>query len=868
MSAEVLRLDHIVKSYPGVLALRDVSFLVWPGEVHALVGENGAGKSTLMAVAAGVVAADSGMVEIGGHRLTRASPAAAQELGLAVVYQHATVLDDLSVAENLLFSLPPGRRPARSDVPEWARTHLAGVGADIPPGTRASELTIAQRQLVEIARALALEAKVLVLDEPTESLTETESARLFEQVERLRAAGTAVVYISHRFPEVQRIASRITVLRDGEIRGTFDADAVTEQDVLQLIVGREVSHVFPDKPGRVTARPAQALLTARGLSGYRFAGVDLELNPGEIVGLAGVEGNGQRELLRTLAGLLPSAGEIDVGGQRVTGLTPATAAARGIVHLPGDRHTEGAFLPLSVRENFSALILPKLARLGIVDRAREQTRALEAMRVLNIRAPGIEAAVTSLSGGNQQKVVFARSLAAEPVVLLADEPTRGVDVGARIEIYRLLRDFANAGHAVLALSSDAVELAGLCDRVLVFSRGRVVRELAGQDLTEREITGAAILASRDQPAAAEEPTEPAAAKPARRRWRGRPPAARGRPPAAFGRLPAAFGRLPAALGSDHFPAGVLAVLAVLLAVYTGGRNGRFLDSYNLSNTMLLAGIGIFVAGGQLTVLLAGSIDLSVGPLMGLVVVIMSFFASSGHGVPGLLAGIVVSLLAGVGVGVMNVIGIRLIRLPAVIATLVTYIFLQGLALVLRPSPSGYIDTSAIRVLQDKVGVFPVVTLISVAMLLACQWLLRHSRLGVELRAVGSAEPRARRMGARVERTFVTAHVACSVYAVLAGLTLTSVVGVGQAGLGVEYTLTSITAAVLGGASIFGGRGSYLGALIGALLIQEIIAATSFLGLGAAWQEWLPGLLILAGAGLFSRARGRAGSLLQAGITAG
>ncbi|HZR54098.1 MAG TPA: ATP-binding cassette domain-containing protein [Streptosporangiaceae bacterium] len=847
MSAEVLRLDHIVKSYPGVLALRDVSFSVWPGEVHALVGENGAGKSTLMAVAAGVVAADSGMVEIGGQRLTRASPAAAQELGLAVVYQHATVLDDLSVAENLLFSLPPGRRPARSDVPEWARTHLAGVGADIPPGTRASELTIAQRQLVEIARALALEAKVLVLDEPTESLTETESARLFEQVERLRAAGTAVVYISHRFPEVQRIASRITVLRDGEIRGTFDADAVTEQDVLQLIVGREVSHVFPDKPARVTARHAQALLTARGLSGHRFAGVDLELNPGEIVGLAGVEGNGQRELLRTLAGLLPSAGEIDAGGQRVTGLTPATAAARGIVHLPGDRHTEGAFLPLSVRENFSALILPKLARLGVVDRAREQTRALEAMAVLNIRAPGIEAAVTSLSGGNQQKVVFARSLAAEPVVLLADEPTRGVDVGARIEIYRLLRDFANAGHAVLALSSDAVELAGLCDRVLVFSRGRVVRELAGQDLTEREITGAAILAPRDQPAAAAEPAEPTATKPARRRWRG---------------------RLPAALGSDHFPAAVLAVLAVLLAVYTGGRNGRFLDSYNLSSTMLLAGIGIFVAGGQLTVLLAGSIDLSVGPLMGLVVVIMSFFASSGHGVPGLLAGIVVSLLAGVGVGAMNVIGIRLIRLPAVIATLVTYIFLQGLALVLRPSPSGYIDTSAIRVLQDKVGVFPVVTLISVAMLLACQWLMRHSRLGVELRAVGSAEPRARRMGARVERTFVTAHVACSVYAVLAGLTLTSVVGVGQAGLGVEYTLTSITAAVLGGASIFGGRGSYLGALIGALLIQEIIAATSFLGLGAAWQEWLPGLLILAGAGLFSRARGRAGSLLQAGITAG
>jgi ribose transport system ATP-binding protein len=839
MSTEVLRLDHIVKSFPGVLALKDVSFTVKPGEVHALVGENGAGKSTLMAVAAGVIAPDSGTVEIGGHRLTRPSPAAAQQLGLAVVYQHATVIDDLSVAENLLFSLPPDRRPARSGAAEWARTQLAAVGADIAPGTRAGELTIAQRQLVEIARALALESKVLVLDEPTESLTEAESARLFEQVEQLRDAGAAVVYISHRFPEVRRIASRITVLRDGEIRGTFDADAVTEQDVLQLIVGREVSGIFPDKLAAPLAADAP-LLAARQLTGPRFTAVDLELRPGEIVGLAGVEGNGQRELLRALAGLVPSSGEIQVSGESVTGLTPAAAGARGIVHLPGDRHTEGAFLPLSVREN-SALILPKLSRWGVVDRGREAAGAREAVSALNVRTPGIESPVAGLSGGNQQKVVFARSLAAEPNVLLADEPTRGVDVGARMEIYRLLRDFAGAGHAVLALSSDAIELVGLCDRVLVFSRGRVARELAGKDLTERAITGSAILATRDD---AGQPDEPAA-QDTRHGWRRWRPA------------------MPGLLGSDHLPAGVLVVLAVLLAAYTTSRNGLFLDSYNLSNTMLLASILIFVAGGQLTVLLAGSIDLSVGPLMGLVVVIMSFFATAGHGLPGLLTGIAVSLLAGVAVGVVNAVGIRLVRLPAVIATLVMYIFLQGLGLVLRPTPSGYIDASSIRLLQTKVGVVPVVALISVIALAAGQWMLRHSRRGVELRAVGSAQPRAQRMGARVQTTIVGAHVTCSVFAVLAGIALTSLVGVGQAGLGTDYTLTSITAAVLGGASIYGGRGSYLGAIVGAFLIQEIVAATSFLGLGEAWQEWLPGLLILAGAGLFSRARGRAGGLLMA-----
>jgi ribose transport system ATP-binding protein len=247
---------------------------------------------------------------------------------------------------------------------------------------------------------------------------------------------------------------------------------------------------------------------------------------------------------------------------------------------------------------------------------------------------------------------------------------------------------------------------------------------------------------------------------------------------------------------------------------------------------------------------------------------MSFFASSGHGTIGFLEGAVLSVLAGVLVALVNVLGIRLVRLPAVIATLVVYIFLQGLGLVLRPTPRGYIDTSTINLLQAKIGAVPVVMVLAVAAVAVCQWLMRHSRIGVELRAVGSQESRARRLGARVQTSFVAAHILCSLFAVLAGLVLTSLVGVGQAGLGIQYTLTSITAAVLGGASIFGGRGSYLGALIGAVLIQEIITATSFLGLAEAWQEWLPGLLILAGAGLFSRARGQAASLTGAGVARG
>jgi ribose transport system ATP-binding protein len=829
MSSTVLRLTNVVKTYPGVTALKTVSFDVQAGEVHALVGENGAGKSTLMGVAAGSIVPDSGTVEIDGRPLLKPSPAAAQMLGLAVVYQHSTVLDDLSVMENLMFPMASDRRPAYADAPAWARPHLAAVGAAVRPTMRADELGIAARQLVEIARALALEARVLVLDEPTESLTAAESELLFEKIAQLREAGTGIVYISHRFYEVQRIADRITVLRDGEARGTFAANAITEDDVLRLIVGRAVEQIFPDKPGLSVEGEASAaapLLETAHLAGARFSVDAFRLQPGEIVGLAGVEGNGQREFLRALAGMEPHNGTLSVAGRSGSFSTPAQVQAAGVVYLSADRHAEGAFLPLSVRDNISALVLGQLSRFGVVSRRRETALAGDSATALDVRTPSVAAPVEQLSGGNQQKVMIARSLAAGPRVLLADEPTRGVDVGARIEIYRLLREFAISGHAVVVASSDAVELQGLCDRVLVFSRGAVVQELSGSELTERAITGAALMAGSSSRVRATQ----------RERRQG---------------ILHRLGR------SDHLPAAVLTVLIVGLALYTNAGHPLFLHSRNINSLLLLGTVLMFAAVGQLVVLLIGSIDLSVGPLIGLVVVVMSFFATKGHGNAGLVVGILVALAVGAGVGLLNGVLIRVVRLPAVVATLVTYIFLQGLSLLLRPQPAGYIDHHVAQLIQKKVVVVPIVTIAAIVLALACEWVLRRGRAGLVLRAVGSDEARARRLGANVTLAYLGAHVACSIAAVLAGLVLTSVVGVGQASLGTTYTLTSITAVVLGGASIFGGRGSFIGALLAALLLQEITTATSFLGLAEAWQDWLPGVLILAGAGVFSRARGQA-----------
>ncbi|HSP73400.1 MAG TPA: ATP-binding cassette domain-containing protein, partial [Gaiellaceae bacterium] len=300
----VLRLADVVKTFPGVVALEGVTFEVAEGEVHALVGENGAGKSTLMAVAAGSTLADSGTVEIGGAVMEQPSPAAAQALGLAVVYQHLSILEDLTVAENMVFAMPRERRPPMSRALAWTRAQVASVGARIDPAARVAELSVADRQLLEIAKALAFDPKVLILDEPTESLTAAESERLFERIRAIAGRGTAIVYISHRLPEVRQIADRITVLRDGETRGTMAAADASEADILRLIIGRAVEQAFPDKRG--AQADGGTLLDVRGLSGPRFHDVDLAVAPGEIVGLAGVEGNGQREFLRGLAGLLPS----------------------------------------------------------------------------------------------------------------------------------------------------------------------------------------------------------------------------------------------------------------------------------------------------------------------------------------------------------------------------------------------------------------------------------------------------------------------------------------------------------------------------------------------------------------------------------
>jgi ribose transport system ATP-binding protein len=811
----------VTKRFPGVLALDDVELEVRAGEVHALVGENGAGKSTLMAIAAGALPPDAGSVEICGVALEGDDPLEAARAGLAVVYQHPALLPDLTVRENLALALPPGVAPDETQTADWAESALARAGAAVHPEVRVADLSVADRHLVEIAKALMHEPRLLILDEPTEPLNRPEIDRLFALVRELVRGGTAVVYISHRIPEVTAIANRLTVLRDGRTQGTVSVDAVDEHEIVQRIVGRPIEAAFPPKPPIGAAPP---LLAVEGLTSSDFHDITFSVAAGEIVGLAGIDGNGQKELIRALAGLESVRGACAIGGRPVRLGSSARARRAGIAYVPGDRHREGAFLSLSVRENMALLAAERTSRFGITSRRAEEAAIEQEIEALRVRTAGLDVPMSSLSGGNQQKVVLSRALLCEPQLLLADEPTQGVDAGARVEMYAILRAAAAEGRGVLVLSSDALELAGLCDRVLVMSRGQVVAELAGEELTEEAITRTALTATSLRHRGDE-------AAPAQRSSRLRRFAA-----------------------GDYSPSLILLVAFVALCAVTAATNDTFLSQRSLSTMLFLAAALAFVSMGQLIVVSTAGIDLSVGPLTGLLVVVASFCFGDGVGVAGVVLGLLAMVGVAVAVGLLNGLLFRGARINPVVATLVTFTGIQGVALLLRPTADGVVDTNLITQLGTTIGAVPIAFIVAAACALGLEIWLRRTRSGMALRAVGSAEATAGRIGVRLNATYLAAYVGCAVLTAAGALLVVAQVGIGDASAGETFTFASITAVVLGGAAVAGGRASFIGALLGALLIQTIESATPFLDLSDASSYWLTGGLTLLAVAAYSRAR--------------
>ena len=483
------------KRYGGVHALRGVSLAVRAGEVHALVGENGAGKSTLINVLAGAVHPDAGRLVLDGRAVDFQSPAQSQAAGIAVIHQELATLPTLSVAENLFM----GRMPVRAG---WldrratlsgARALLAQVGLDVDPRTTVSDLSIPQQQLVEIARALSASPRLLVMDEPSSSLTEHETQRLLELIRGLRARGVAILYVSHRMAEVFAISDRITVYRDGGYVQTLETAATTPEQIVGLMVGREIAGEQSDEPHHAGDTVLEVReLTRRARAGWgrsvALGGINLTVRRGEIVGLAGLVGAGRSEVAAAVFGAEAfDSGAILLNGRPVRFRSPADAIRAGIAMVPEDRKGLALFLDKPVRWNVSMVRLPMLARAGVVARARERALAAEQVDRLRIRTPGLEAPVRALSGGNQQKTVLARWLVARPRLLILDEPTHGVDVGAKAEIYALIRALARDGVAILLISSELPEVLALSDRIVVMRAGRVAAVLERAEADERTV---------------------------------------------------------------------------------------------------------------------------------------------------------------------------------------------------------------------------------------------------------------------------------------------------------------------------------------------------------------------------------------------
>jgi len=501
--SQLVSLSRISKSFVGVRVLEDVSFDVEPGEVHALLGENGAGKSTLIKIMAGVHAPDSGEIRVSGELLRFANPGQAVKAGIAIVYQELLLFPELTVAENIFINHAPRlswggldwnamRARARRLLDELDSHHL-DVDAKV------ASLSVANRQRVEIAKALSQDARVVVMDEPTASLAEADVQQLMAIVRALRERGVGIVYVTHKLPEVFALADRVTVLRDGKHVATKPITEVNEKSLVSMMVGRSIDQLFPKGEAKI----GEPLLELRHVScGRMVRDISFTLRAGEILGVAGLVGSGRTELALTIFGLTPAeSGEILIAGKPARIDSPQTARNLGVAYVPEDRGLQGLIRPQTIAENIALTILQRLARWFIVDQRKEDGLARDFITKLGIRARGPSQAARQLSGGNQQKVVLAKWLATEPRILIMDEPTRGIDVGAKSEIHALMSRLAQNGLAILMISSELPEILGMSDRILVMNGGRIVGEIDRADATSETVGAAMTLAERDAEAA-------------------------------------------------------------------------------------------------------------------------------------------------------------------------------------------------------------------------------------------------------------------------------------------------------------------------------------------------------------------------------
>jgi rhamnose transport system ATP-binding protein len=809
MSA-VVQLEGLVRTFPGVVALRDVGLTLCRGRVHALVGENGAGKSTLIHILGGSLRPDAGVIRIDGRPAHLADAHAARALGILVVHQEVDLFGDLTVAENIGLEqgLPAG--PVgwldRGRLRQRARAAVEVMGAGLEPDAPAADLTPAQRQLLLLGAALARPARVLVLDEPTSSLSAAESEVLFGQVRRLRDAGVAVLYVSHRFEEIFALADEVSVLRDGRLVWHGELAETTPRQLIERMVGRDA----PPSAARMHSAPGTVVLACDGLTSRdgRFRGISLEVRAGEVLGLYGLVGAGRTDWAQAVVGLRPLAGgAIRIDGKPVVPHGPGPMARHGVAYVPEDRLGQGLCRGLSVRLNLMLAVLRRLTGPWLTRRP-EARLAGQAVRTLDIRLRSIEQAAGTLSGGNQQKVVLGRWLARRPRVLLLDEPTRGIDVAAKAEVHELVRRLADDGLAVVLISSELPEVLSQSNRVGVFREGRLAGLFDPRVASAGEVAAAALPAGPRQ--------DEHAARAARAWWP---------------RLARVVPMREAAL--------IVLLLSLLATVQVGG--GRMLTAESLENLATDAALLAFCALGAAVVLLAGGIDISLGSQMALAAGLAGGLWERGRP---LAVVVPIAVATGAACGLTNAVLSLVGRVHPIVVTLGTLSLYRGL-LRWWLEQDLQIPLSRRELLVEPWAGLPLTVWLGLGAAVLVGLFLHRTVAGRHLYAVGSNPAAARRAGVSLARGWLVAFTLEGALAGLAGLLYLARSGSLQPVSYEDMTLEAIAAAVVGGVALTGGRGSVSGVTLGCVFLVSLPPACEYLHLPRDWQRAVIGAVMVA-----------------------
>jgi ribose transport system ATP-binding protein len=840
ISHPVLKLEGVTKRYGGVTALANVDFACSLGTIHAVVGENGAGKSSLMKIIAGVIRPDEGRIYLDETLVHFASPADATRHGIACIFQELSLLPDLSVSDNISIASPPKRFGLidRRRQRECARDILREIGcADIHPSERVKDLPLSRQQMVEIAKALVRQPRLIIMDEATSALTAKDVEQLYQVIRQLRDRGLAILYISHRMHEIAALADICSVFRNGRHIDTFPMATRTTAEIVPLMIGRDVNRAYPPKPTsngtasnipggiEVESRSPVSALEIISLSWeHVLNGISLAVAKGEIVGLGGLDGQGQSELLLALFGVLRRIdGKVLINGTQSSIHHPRQAKASNVrmALIPEDRKTQGLLLPMSIRDNLVLAAASDLSNHGVIDSAKERTAIDEAVEKLQIRVNDLDAPVRTLSGGNQQKVVIGKWLMKEPRILLLNDPTRGIDVGTKQEMYRLMRELAQAGIAILFYSTDYEELIGMCDRVVVCYGGKLIRELKGTDLNDHNLITAALNLSEEFVRSGSADAIAATGGSRQSNWQ------------TFLR----FWRW------NVGPFTAFLVFAIMFLLFSVKQQNGL--SVNVLTSLSNKGVVLaLVAMAQTLVVLTGGFDLSAGMILTMASCLASVVV---NGSPGQIAlGVIAVLVSGLAAGAINAAIVVLGRIQPIIATLATGAIYFGIALLLRPSPGGEVSEDLSNALTYDLGGIPTTFLLLVGILVFVWWPFRNSVLGRNCYAVGSAEGAAYMSGLAIGRSRFAAYSLGGLLAAAGGLALSliSLSGEASASQGGFYTLNSIAAVAIGGTSLFGGSGGMIGSILGAFILRTISDLLFVFNAPALWQPLFQGFILL------------------------